>query len=526
MEDHWPPLIRALTDPGRYPHSVDEVRVVETHISYVLLTGDFAYKIKKPFDLGFLDFSTLAKRYQACAEELRLNRRTAPDLYLNVWSITGTPEAPVLNGSGQAFEYVVRMVQFDPACRADRCLERDELTLGLLGGLGEGIAELHEGAAEPPEDTGYGAYERVRADQDANLTELRAALDWLPVSLERFQTLANWIDDFLSNYRDLFMARRRAGRIREGHGDLHMANLVLRHGQLVPFDAIEFDPDLRFTDVMADVAFAWMDLLSRGRRDLATHFLNAYLQRTGDYAGVRLLPFYTIYRALVRAKVAALQAGDAQAGEADDLRQRGEHYFRLAEALAHEDDARLIIGHGVTGVGKSLVSEPVVAELGGVRIRSDVERKRLAGRETEVSGTAEVGSGIYNPEMSARTYNRLLELARPVLAAGLPVFLDATYLKAARRRAARGLAAELAVPFGILALEAPEAEIRRWIRERAAEADNPSDADEEVLDSQLRSQEPLTEDEEAITVRVDTSRQLDFARIGRELLHTARVPRV
>ncbi|MFB6260170.1 MAG: AAA family ATPase, partial [Thiohalorhabdaceae bacterium] len=184
----------------------------------------------------------------------------------------------------------------------------------------------------------------------------------------------------------------------------------------------------------------------------------------------------------------------------------------------------LVVGRGVTGVGKSLVSEPVLAELGGIRIRSDVERKRLAGMGAEASGAAEVGAGIYSAEMSMRTYDRLLALARPMLAAGLPVFLDATYLQAERRRAGRELAAELGVPFAILALEAPEADIRRWIRERAAESGNPSDADEAVLESQLSNQDPLTEAEEAITVRVDTSRDLDFAAIASALRRTARVP--
>lgn len=524
MEAHWPPLVRALTDPARYPHPADEVTVVETHISYVLLTGEYAYKIKKPFDLGFLDFSTLARRRQACEEELRINRRTASDLYLEVWPITGTPEEPVLDGPGEAFEYAVRMVQFDPDSRADRCLDRGELTPALMRGLGERLADLHEGAAQPPEGTGYGGLERVRADQEANLDQLRAELDRLPVAADRFEGLARWVTGFLDEHADLFRERRQEGRIREGHGDLHLANLVLRDGALVPFDAIEFDPALRFIDVMADVAFAWMDLLSRGRRDLATHFLNAYLERTGDYPGVRLLPFYTVYRALVRAKVAALQAAEAEGGEADALRERAEHYVRLAEETANRDGALLMIGRGVTGVGKSLVSGPVLADLGGIRIRSDVERKRLAGMEPEESGAAEVGAGIYSADMSARTYDRLLALAPPVLAAGLPVFLDASFLQARRRQAARDLARELAAPFAILALEAPEAEIRRWIRERAVEAGNPSDADEAVLDSQLMSQEPLTADEEAVTVRVDTSRPLDFAAIARDLLAAARVP--
>jgi hypothetical protein len=524
MEAHWPPLVRALTDPGRFPHAVADVTVVETHISYVLLTGEFAYKIKKPLDLGFLDFSTLERRRRACEEELRVNRRTAADLYLAVWPVTGSPEAPVLDGDGEPVEYVVRMRQFDPQQRADRCLARGELGPEHLRGLGRRVAELHQQAVEPPQGTDYGTFERVSADQRANLDQLRAEMDGLAVDRERFEALAGWVTDFLDHHAGLFDRRRAEGFVREGHGDLHLANMVLRDGKLVPFDAIEFDPDLRFVDCMADAAFTWMDLLSRERRDLGTYFLNAYLERTGDYPGVCLLPFYSVYRALVRAKVAALQAGETAGDEAAGLRAEAERYFHLAEETARGDEGMVVVAHGVTGVGKSLVSEPVLAELGGIRIRSDVERKRLAGLEAEESGAAEVGEGIYNPELSARTYDRLLALARPVVAAGYPVVLDATYLRADRRRAARALAEELGAPFAILALEAPEATIRGWIRERAAAGGNPSDADEGVLDSQLNHAEPLGEAEAALAVRVDTSRELDFAAIAHDLLRTARVP--
>ena len=525
MEAHWPPLVRALTDPARYPHPVDAVTVVETHISYVLLTGAYAYKIKKALDLGFLDFSTLARRRWACAEELRINARTAPDLYLAVWPVTGTAEEPVLNGDGEAIEYVVRMRQFDPEQRADRCLERGELGADHMRGLGERVAELHEGAAAP--DSDYGSFERVRADQEANLAQLRAELGALAIDAERFEALARWVADFLDHHRDLIAGRCDQGRVREGHGDLHLANMVLRDGELVPFDAIEFDPGLRFVDCMADVAFAWMDLLARERRDLGTHFLNAYLERTGDYPGVRLLPLYTVYRALVRAKVAALQAGEADdAGQARALREQAARYIHLAEDNARSDSGLLVIARGVTGVGKSLVSEPVLAELGGIRVRSDVERKRLAGLAAEESGAAAVGAGIYSEERSARTYDRLLALARPLLAAGFPVLLDATYLKVDRRRAARALAAELAIPFAILALEAPEADIRRWIRERAEAGGNPSDADETVLASQLAHQDPLADDEAPLAVRVNTAEEQDFANIANDLVRTARVPLV
>ncbi|MFA9459293.1 AAA family ATPase [Thiohalorhabdus sp. Cl-TMA] len=525
MEPHWPPLIRALLDPSRYPHPVTSVEVVETHISYVLLTGDYAYKIKKPLDLGFLDFSTLDKRLQACREELRLNRRTAPELYLDVVPISGIPESPVLDGTGTPFEYAVRMVEFDPALQADRCLERGELDAGVMADLGARVAALHAGAEEPAADEEYGTWASVRSDQLENLEQLRAERESLGLDEARFEALAGWVTGFLEEHRARFEQRRAEGRIREGHGDLHLGNLAYIHGRLVPFDAIEFDPGLRRIDVMADVAFTWMDLRYRQRRDLGTAFLNAYLEASGDYSGVRLLPFYTVYRALVRTKVAALQAGESDDPErARALRDQAARYFALAESVSGDDESLLIMARGVTGVGKSLASAPVLARLGGVRIRSDVERKRLAGLGPDERSGSSVGGGIYTEDLSARTYQRLLDLARPALAAGFPVFLDATYLAARRRAEVRKLAAELGVPCVILALEAPEAVIRQWLRERAEEDGSVSEGDEAVLSDQLARQDPLEPEEEGAAVRVDTSTELDFDAIARALRGKARIP--
>ena len=527
MEDHWPPLIRALTDPARFPHPVERVEVVETHISYVLLTGDYAYKIKKPLDLGFLDFSTLAKRREACEEEVRINRRTAPDLYLGVVPITGSPTDPGLEGDGEPFEVAVRMAQFDPAQRADRCLERGELTAEHLRGLGRRVADLHEQAAGPSADEDFGTFEAVRANQRDNLAELGGVRERLGVAKPRLEGLERWVADFLAGHEALFRERRAGGRVRECHGDLHLANLVLHGEALLPFDAIEFNPALRYIDVMADAAFTWMDLRFRGRPDLGAHFLNRYLEGTGDYPGARLLSFYTVYRALVRAKVAGIQAAEAAGDdpeEATALGERGARYFALAEEAAHAGRPLLVITRGVTGTGKSHLSGELLGELAGIRIRSDVERKRLAGLGREARSGSEVGAGLYSAELTGRTYARLLEMARPVLDGGLPVLLDATFLDGDRREEARALAREAGVPFAILSLEAPEATIREWLRERARAGGAVSEGDEAVLDHQLATQDPLTAAELPFAVRVDPGAGPGIADIARRLRETARAP--
>ena len=521
MTTQWPAMIRALQDPSRYSHSVAAVTVVETHISYVLLTGAYAYKVKKSVDLGFVDFSTLAKRRHACDEEVRINARTAPELYLGVVAITGSEAEPKLDGDGAPFEYAVQMRQFPDDARLDHVLEREELAPEHMDALARRVAELHREAAGPPADADYGTPAEVAATMRANFAELRAEGSELPVDPGRIDALERWFETFESAAAERLRQRSEGGGIRECHGDLHLANMALLSGDVVPFDAIEFDPELRFTDVMADVAFTVMDLDYRGRPDLGWRFLNRYLEGTGDYAGVAVLPFYKAYRALVRAKVEVLQARDA--ADPEPRRAAAARFVALAEGYTQPGEPLLVITRGVTGVGKSLASGGVLPELGAVRIRSDVERKRLAGLDPEADAGAEVGGGLYAEGMSERTYARLLEQARPVLAAGIPVVLDATYLAAERRAAARNLAAELGVPFAILALEAPEAQIRAWLRERA-ESTTVSDGDEAVLDHHLATAEPLDSRERGHTLRVDTRAALDFGAIAADLRETAAVP--
>lgn len=524
MSAHWPPLVQALQDPARYDHPVQAVSVVETHISFVLLTGPYAYKIKKPVDLGFADFSTLEKRYHACTEEVRINVRTAPELYLGVLAVTGNENEPVLAGpeAEGAFEYVVKMRQFPAEARLDRVLRAGGLGPAHMDALARRVAALHREAAPPPAGSDYGTPADVVATMRENFDGLRAEGGALGVSRDRLEVLAEWFERFETQREGLLAARREQGFIRECHGDLHLANMALLEGEVVPFDAIEFNPDLRFTDVMADVAFTRMDLDFRDRPELGTRFLNTYLERTGDYPGVAVLPFYEAYRALVRAKVEALTArhADDPAGH----REAATHYVAQAEGYVQPGRPLLALTRGVTGVGKSLVSGGVTEELRGVRIRSDVERKRLAGLDPETAAGDEVGAGLYAEGMSERTYQRLLELARPVLAAGYPVILDATYLDAERRAEARDLAAEAGVPFGVLALEAPEETIRGWLRERAARGGGVSDGDERVLSAQLETRDPLTVDEQPFVLTVDTSETLRPAAVAQRLLDVVRVP--
>ncbi len=490
----------ALEPAGRFPHPVERVEVVETHISWVLLTGPFAYKIKKPVNLGFLDFGTLARRHRFSEEELGLNRRLAPELYLAVLPVVEGPRGPRIatpeEAAGtEAVEWALQMRQFPREARLDRVLEAGRLSRRLVEETGRAVARLHRQAPAAGGGLPYGRPDQVLAPMRQNFEQLAPLLAGGEEAV-RLERLRRWTLERHQVLEPLLRERRREGRVREVHGDLHLANLVLLEGRVVPFDCIEFDEALRWIDVLSDAAFLMMDLAARGHPGLAWRFLDAYLQETGDYAGLGVLPLYLVYRAMVRAKVAALR--DAQEG-----RPPGEAcaaYLALAEDLARPRPTSLVLTHGLPGSGKSTLAGELLETLGAVRLRSDVERKRLAGLEPLARSGSAPGGGLYGEAMTRRTYARLLELARGVLEAGLPCIVDAAFLQRARRAPFRELARELGVPLVILRCEAPEPELRRRLAARRGDA---SEADAAVLALQRRRLEPLSREEadQILTVR-------------------------
>ncbi len=484
------PLIEALRDPACYPHPVERVAMLETHISWVLLAGDYAYKIKKPVDFGFLDFSTLARRRHFCQEEIRLNRRTAPELYVDVVAVTGTPEQPAVDGAGEPIEYAVRMQRFDPADSFDRLLEAGRLESARVEALGEALADLHHLAEPAPSGAKWGSPDEVIGPMRDNFTTLRERLSD-PDRLRRLASLAAWTEARFAALGETIRARREGGFVRECHGDVHLGNVTLFRGRTTLFDCIEFSPDLRWTDVMADVGFVVMDLRERGAGGHAWRLLDRYLARTGDYEGLALLAFYVVYRALVRAKVAALGLGDAgdAGGDASILATIDSH-LALADRVAGEQRPGLVLTCGVSGSGKSFLARSLLADCGLVRLRSDVERKRLFGLAEGARTDSPTGAGLYGRQATQQTYARLLELAGAVIDAGLPALVDATFLAAEHRRAFADLARRRQVPFGVLVCTADEAVLRERVRRRAAAGSDASEADLDVLEKQLPGFDP------------------------------------
>ncbi len=497
-------LIEALRNPRCYPHPVSAVRVIETHISYVLLTGDFAYKIKKPLRLDFLDFSSLAARRHFCEEELRLNRRTAAELYLAVLPIAGTPQQPQIAGGGPPFEVALQMRQFDPDALLSNLADCDALTATQIDAFAAAVSEFHARIEVAAPETPWAEPERVGAPLQACFDTLQS-LEPGPENSDRLRRLADWSVQELARLAPLFAARKQGGCVRECHGDLHLANVAWVEDRPLLFDCLEFDPELRWIDVQSEIAFAFMDLLQHGRPDFAWRFVNAYLERSGDYAGVALLPFYATYRALVRGKVTLLR-GVQEGRDASREWAQAElaRYIDLAERFARRHVPLLAITTGLSGSGKSTVSQVLAEECGAIRLRSDVERKRLHGLGAAQRASGPVAQGLYDAAATRRSYDRLAEIARALLGAGRDVIVDAAFLQARERDQFAALAEAAGARFRIVACEAPLQVLRDRVAKRAREGRDASDAELPVLEHQRRTRVPLGKHEWGVSVELRT----------------------
>ena len=484
-------LVAALLGSRRYPHPAKAVRLVETHISWVLLAGRYAYKIKKALDLGFLDFTTLEARRFFCTEEIRLNRRLAPKIYLDVIAIGGDVEAPEL-GAQPAIEYAVRMRRFAAANQMDRLLMRGKVLSRHMDSLAATLARFHGGLPAAEAGSAYGSAAAIRAAAMQNFEQLQPLLKQ-PADLAALAALRRTTETAYAACEKYFEQRHARGCIRECHGDLHLGNIALIGDEPVPFDGIEFNPALRWIDVMDEAAFTVMDLLHCERPDFAYRFLNAYLEAAGDYGGVAVLRFYVAYRAAVRAKVSAIRASQPGLSKRDaaDALAACRSYLELGESCLAQYRSALVITHGLPGSGKTTFAQAALERLRAIRIRSDVERKRLFGLAFSADSRSSIGGGIYGADATRRTYARLYELARGLLTAGFPVIVDAAFLKQDERTQFRELAQELSVPFVIASLQASQATLSARITQRREEARDASEADIAVLETLRAAQEPL-----------------------------------
>ena len=471
-----------------------------------MLTGQFAYKIKKPIKLDFLDYSTLKKRRDYCELELELNRRWAPDIYLDVVPITGSYTAPEVGGAGAPIEYALKMNQFPQSAQLD-----EQLAAGLLADadmldLAETVAQIH--AAVP-------VYEAASAD--AFFAAVREAMldnfDYLQegTDADDVQRLLSWTRQGLRDCRESIIARYENGFVRECHGDLYLKNLVRLPSGVVPYDCIEFSVELRNIDVVSDVSFLVMDLVARKETQLAYAFINRYLECSGDYGGATLLGLYVVYHALIRAKIAAIRALERKH---DATRQRDHdemnQYCAVARQWTDAGAPRLVIMHGFSGSGKTWLSTQLMLRLPAIRLRSDIERKRMFGlQETEGSGSA-VAGGLYAPDARAHIYERLADLAGSLLGAGHNVIVDASFLDRAERNRFRDLAGRAGAAFVIVSTHAAREELQRRLERRQGAGDDPSEADVAVHRYQLERADALDAQERERAIEVATDAPVDI----------------
>lgn len=511
-------LVQAISEHTEFDHHIDKFDIIETHISCILLTGPYAYKFKKPVNPGFLDYSTLEKRRFNCNEEVRLNKRLAPGLYLDVVAFTDSEQYPVIEGDGPVLEYAVKMVQFPADAGLDQVLKSGYFTKSHVEELAAMIAAFHATIPRSGPDRPFGEPEDIKQTVLDNFSLIHPQLTDDAEYHDKLSALEQWTRKQYELLKDTLAARKRDGYIRECHGDMHLANIIWYEGRLVIFDCIEFSEKLRWIDVISEVAFLAMDLESRGQAAFSHRFVNKYLEHTGDYGGLLVLRFYCVYRALVRAKVACLSLPNKALADTGrrELIDKYRHYIDCALHYSRQNSGRgyLIITHGLSGSGKSTVARSTCEYLSAISIRSDVERKRLSRIAPATRTVAGIQAGIYSEQKTQQTYVALCELAEKVIIAGYPVIVDATFLTKKNRQIMFDLARRLEVPFIILNVQAGKKTMQRRILEREATQSDVSEAGIPVLDYQMRSMQPLDNSEQQNQILVNTDGELNYLRIA------------
>ncbi|MFB8794911.1 MAG: AAA family ATPase [Microcoleus sp.] len=506
-----PDVIQQMLQPGFYPHRVTEpLRLIQTHASFVLLTGDYAYKIKKPVNFGFLDYSTLEKRQHFCNQELVMNRRTAPEIYLEVLPIIQqgdrfklSSNSPDINSEKIPVEYTLKMQEFSQESLFISLLERGKLTEQIIEELGREVAKFHSSTISNNDIRKFGEVSQIRKAIDENYLISQKYIGG-PQTQTQYQETKNYTDWFFAQNQELFDRRIANHKIRECHGDLHLRNIALWQDKILLFDCIEFNEPFRFVDVMYDVAFTVMDLESRGRRELGNALINTYIEQTGDWEGLQLLPLYLSRQAYVRAKVTSLMLDDVAISTAEkvEISQIAADYYKLAWEYTKPRRGKLTLMSGLSGSGKSTLARYLARRTGAIHIRSDAVRKHLGGIPLNSRG----GQDLYSDEMTAQTYSRLLELGLILADRGWDVILDAKFDRQNLRSTPINTAQARNLPLQIIYCTAPIEVLRSRLQQRLGDI---ADATAELLSKQQAASEPFTEAEQIYVKIVDTEQDLE-----------------
>lgn len=501
--------------PEFYPDHPSRIEVKQTHISYVFLAGEYVYKIKKPVRFDFADCSALATRYALCREEVRLNRRLAHEVYLGVLPILAEgghfvlgAESPDFNP--EAHEYAVKMRRLPDSRMLDRLVRSGEANAAVIDALAKKLAAFHRQASTAG-GLRYGSATSVWRSVLGNLDECERFAGYT-VTKPQFAVIEDYLKGFMGAHWTLLNDRVRAGRVREGHGDLRCEHVCMSNGIQI-FDCLEFSEQLRYSDVASDIAFLAMDLDVLGAPHLADKLIDAYAKESGDETLATLTTFYKCYRACVRGKVESIKSleGEVPPSEREQARDRARASFSLASRYALRGRPVLVIVCGLAGTGKSTVSRRLSYRTGFTVLSSDRIRKRLAGLSETARATAAYGAGIYSPSFDRLTYDTLLAEARERLREGCGVIIDATFKRPEDRRDALEIGAQAGKPVLFVECQTPEREVLRRLRARATIDSEVSDATAEIYLNQRADFEPITEVRAGRHLEIDTSEDIEPA---------------
>ena len=515
-----PETVRALLDPSAYPEPPPDVRLVQTQISFIVIGGDYVYKIKKPVNLGFLDYSTLTERRRLSQREVELNRRLCPQTYLGVVPLVKAHGRVGIGGRGRVVEYAVKMKRLPEERMMSALLLNNSLTADMLGAVARRLADFHSRAETGPAVNEFGSIATVRGNIEENFDQTEKSVG-RTISARKYERIKEYARSFLRDEAALFRERVVLGRIRDCHGDLHTAHICFTDGICI-FDCIEFNDRFRYGDAAGEVAFLAMDLDHYGRADLARAFVNEYVTASGDRDLLALLKFYKCYRAYVRGKVESFKLDDPYIAAADKeaARQAAGGYFDLA-AFYTRPRPTLFMMVGVTGTGKSWLAGALARQLGLMVVSSDIVRKELAGVAPTEHRYEGFDTGIYSADFTRRTYGTMLERARGALSEGVSVVLDGTFIRRADRQRAMALAKETGADFLAIECVVDDKTLREWLTRRTTTA-TASDGRLEILGPQQAQFEPVTEIEDGRRITVDSARPLDenvrvvMAKIGED----------
>lgn len=504
-------LFAAMACPDFYPHPVRQVVQKDTHISKVFLTGDYVYKIKKAVDLGFLDFSSLAKRHRYCKREVTLNRRLTRGVYLGVVPITNVDDRFILGGSGRAAEFAVRMRQLPEACSLASLIAKGQVTVAQIQALASILTDFYARQGSASREQAAASRENVKAYCEENFRHIRGAVG-KPLDARRFRAVQSATQSFLTRRKTVFESRRDGGKICQGHGDLRSGHIYYTGPDRIQIiDCIEFNSRLRHIDVASDLAFLAMDLDFRGVSGLGAALLDVYVRQTGDSQVYALLPFYKCYRAMVRCKVNCIRM-NADPGDGDHLavrRRRAERYLALAYRYAeHFGRSTVWVLCGLPGAGKSTIARRLSKALGLRVLRSDVIRKQLFGRTGRDQTTDGLGHDIYGPVAHRRTYGAIMRRTRKALRQKNSIILDATFSHPDHRRQLLQLADDARSRVVFIECTAPDRVLQARLGRRE-DAHSVSDARRHHFALLKQRYVPMAQPDPTLRLQVDTVQPID-----------------